>query len=69
LICSWNAPARNLAALARASDRGRLLAAATINLVACHQAESFMESIACQYEERTGHQIKLMVCQIVDGAT
>jgi len=42
---------------------------ATINLVAYHQAEGFMESIARQYEERTGHQIKPMVCQIVDGAT
>jgi len=41
---------------------------ATINLVAYHQAESFMESIARQYEERTGRQIKPMVCQIVDGA-
>jgi galactokinase len=41
---------------------------ATINLVAYHQAENFMETIARQYQERTGHQIKPMVCQIVDGA-
>jgi galactokinase len=41
---------------------------ATINLVAYHQAESFMESIARQYEEHTGRQTKPMVCQIVDGA-
>jgi len=41
---------------------------ATINLVAYHQAESFMETIARQYEERTGRHMKPMVCQIVDGA-
>jgi len=41
---------------------------ATINLVAYHQAESFMEHIAHEYEARTGHKIKPVVCQIVDGA-
>ena len=41
---------------------------ATINLVAYHQAENFIEAIARQYEERTGHKIKPVVCQIVDGA-
>src|SRR6185295_2589251 len=41
---------------------------ATINLVMYHQAENFMATIARQYQERTGHQIKPMVCQIVDGA-
>ena len=41
---------------------------ATINLVAYHQAESFMATMARQYEALTGHQIKPMVCQIVDGA-
>lgn len=41
---------------------------ATINLVAYHQAENFMETIARQYEERTGHKLEPMVCQIVDGA-
>ena len=41
---------------------------ATINLVAHHQAESFMKSIASQYAERTGHNIQPVVCQVVDGA-
>ncbi|MEK7707881.1 MAG: hypothetical protein AAB380_07785 [Verrucomicrobiota bacterium] len=41
---------------------------ATINLVAYHQAEHFMETIARQYEARTGHKIKPVVCQVVDGA-
>jgi galactokinase len=41
---------------------------ATINLVAYHQAESFMEHMAREYEARTGHRIKPLVCQIVDGA-
>jgi len=42
---------------------------ATLNLVAHHRAESFMETISGQYEERTGHRIEPMVCQIVDGAS
>lgn len=42
---------------------------ATINLVAHHRAEHFMETIARQYEERTGHKIKPLICQAVDGAT
>lgn len=42
---------------------------ATINLVAYHQAESFMETITRQYKEQTGREIKPLVCQIVDGAT
>ena len=41
---------------------------ATINLVAYHQAESFMEQIARQYEARTAHKLKPVPCQIVDGA-
>jgi len=41
---------------------------ATINLVAYHQAEDFMASIARRYQERSGHLIKPAVCQIVDGA-
>jgi galactokinase len=41
---------------------------ATINLVAHHQAESFMAAIARQYEERTGHKLEPVLCQIVDGA-
>jgi galactokinase len=41
---------------------------ATINLVAYHQAENFMEHMAREYEARTGHKIKPTVCQVVDGA-
>jgi galactokinase len=41
---------------------------ATINLVAHHQAEDFMASMARQYEKKTGHKIEPIVCQIVDGA-
>jgi galactokinase len=41
---------------------------ATINLVAYHQAESFMESVARVYEKHTGHNITPVVCQVVDGA-
>jgi galactokinase len=42
---------------------------ATINLVAHHQAEDFMTTIARKYQARTGHEIKPVVCQIVDGAS
>jgi galactokinase len=42
---------------------------ATINLVAYHQAESFMEHLTREYEIRTGHGIQPVVCQVVDGAT
>ena len=41
---------------------------ASINLVAYHQAESFMEYIARAYETHTGYELKPVVCQIVDGA-
>jgi len=41
---------------------------ATINLVAYHQAENFMEHMTREYETRTGHKIKPLVCQVVDGA-
>ena len=41
---------------------------ATINLVAYHQAEDFMKTIAEQYEQRAGRKTKPVVCQIVDGA-
>jgi len=41
---------------------------ATINLVAYHQAESFMQSVAQVYEKHTGHKITPVVCQVVDGA-
>jgi len=42
---------------------------ATINLVAYHQAESFMKHMAREYAARTGHEIKPVVCQVVDGAS
>src|SRR6476646_4391274 len=41
---------------------------ATINLVAYHQAESFMAHMAREYEAKIGVKISPMVCQIVDGA-
>jgi galactokinase len=41
---------------------------ATINLVAYHQAEDFMKTMAEQYEQRTGRTMKPMICQVVDGA-
>ncbi len=41
---------------------------ATINLVAYHQAESFMEHITREYAVKTGIKITPQVCQIVDGA-
>jgi galactokinase len=41
---------------------------ATINLVAHHQAEDFMAYMSAQYEDRTGHHLKPIFCQIVDGA-
>ena len=41
---------------------------ATINLVAHHQAEDFMDYMATQYQDRTGHHLKPILCQIVDGA-
>jgi galactokinase len=42
---------------------------ATINLVAYHQAESFMRQIANEYEDETGHKLQPILCQIVDGAS
>jgi galactokinase len=41
---------------------------ATINLVPHHQAEGFMEHMSREYEKRAGHELKPVVCQIVDGA-
>jgi len=41
---------------------------ATVNLVAYHQAESFMEHMARRYEERSGIKLQPVLCQIVDGA-
>ena len=42
---------------------------ATINIVAYHQAEDFMVMMAREYKERSGHDLKPMVCQIVDGGS
>lgn len=41
---------------------------ATINLVAHHEAESFMRHMSAKYEEQTGIKLTPLVCQIVDGA-
>jgi galactokinase len=41
---------------------------ATINLVAFHQAESFMRHMAEKYQQQTGHALQPIPCQIVDGA-
>ncbi|HSU53845.1 MAG TPA: galactokinase, partial [Candidatus Dormibacteraeota bacterium] len=41
---------------------------ATINMVAHHQAEGFMDYMAEQYEKKSGHKLKPLLCQIVDGA-
>ena len=41
---------------------------ATINLVAHHQAESFMKYMAEKYEAKTSHKMKPLLCQIVEGA-
>ena len=41
---------------------------ATINLVAHHQAEAFMERLAKDYFEATGIKSEPMLCQIMDGA-
>jgi galactokinase len=41
---------------------------ATINLVAYHQAESFIQHMAREYEAKVGIKLNPSVCQIVDGA-
>jgi len=41
---------------------------ATINLVAYHQAESFMAHISRAYATATGRQIQPWACQVVEGA-
>ena len=41
---------------------------ATINLVPHHQADVFMTYMAQEYPARSGHPLKPMLCQIVDGA-
>jgi galactokinase len=51
---------------ARLTDGG--FGAATVNLVAYHQAENFMEAMARNYEKRTGSKLQPILCQIGDGA-
>ena len=41
---------------------------ATINLVAYHEAQSFMEHMAREYEKASGHKMQPIVCQVVEGA-
>src|SRR5215471_8744149 len=41
---------------------------ATINMVAHHQADDFVDSMAREYEKRSGVKLTPLVCQIVDGA-
>jgi galactokinase len=41
---------------------------ATINLVAYHEAERFMEAMARGYKAKTGRKMQPVVCQIVDAA-
>jgi galactokinase len=41
---------------------------ATINLVLNNQVREFMQAIATQYEQRTGHKTVPLLCRIVDGA-
>jgi galactokinase len=41
---------------------------ATINLVAHHQADAFMQHMSGEYEKHTGVKLTPQVCQIVDGA-
>jgi galactokinase len=60
--------ARNIRGCLGARMTGGGFGGATINLVSHHHAASFMETIAQQYEERTGRKIAPMVCQVVAGA-
>lgn len=41
---------------------------ATINLVREPEMKSFCQTIARQYQERTGHRLEPLMCRIVDGA-
>lgn len=41
---------------------------ATINLVIANHVREFMQTIATQYEQRSGHKTEPMICRIVDGA-
>jgi len=52
---------------ARMTGRGH--GGAIVSLVSYHEAEGFVRHIAAAYEERTGHRLDPVVCQIVDGAS
>jgi len=41
---------------------------ATINLVAHHEAENFMQHMSREYEKKSGIKMTPLICQIVDGA-
>lgn len=41
---------------------------ATVNLVAYHEAETFMKTLTARYLERKRAHIEPMICQMVDGA-
>jgi galactokinase len=41
---------------------------ATINLVTHHQADGFMRHMSEGYEDKMGHKLHPILCQIVDGA-
>ena len=41
---------------------------ATVNLVAHHQAESFIKHMAEKYQAATVIRLEPLACQIVDGA-
>ncbi|HMP83531.1 MAG TPA: galactokinase family protein [Verrucomicrobiota bacterium] len=60
--------ARNISGCLGARLTGEGFGGATVNLVAYHRAEHFMETVARLYEERTGRRLQPVVCQIVDGA-
>jgi galactokinase len=40
---------------------------ATINLVTHHEADSFMKYMASEYSKKTGHTMKPLLCQVVEG--
>ena len=42
---------------------------ATVNLVAYHQAESFMKHVPRRYETRTGGKLQTFLCQMADGVS
>jgi galactokinase len=47
---------------------GTGLGGGTVNLVAYHQAESFIAHMAAEYARRSGRKLQPIVCQMVEGA-